>query len=175
MKPPDWLAARVTRSERATSIRCDGGQLGPDDLGPGLAGRSPRPPLLAATGRATRAPGWASVTRVEQHQQGLVVGERVTAVVHDGHVLAAGVEDRTEVGTGGPHQLATPGPRWPGGRRSARWRCWRTGLTTSTSASSLASRLGMTKLVGPEGVVEDQLEAGRRALDRSTESMRAAV
>ena len=42
----------------------------------------------------------------EQGQEGLVVGEGVALVVHDGHVLAAGVEHRPEVGARGPHQVA---------------------------------------------------------------------
>jgi hypothetical protein len=63
MKPPAWLAARSICSERATSIRWESDSLVHTISAP-LAAQTSSAAVLAATGRATRAPGMDSVTRV---------------------------------------------------------------------------------------------------------------
>ncbi len=126
MKPPDWLAARVTRSVRATSIRWEAESLVQTISAPAFRQISSAAPL-AATGRATRADGMGLGDQGQQHQQGLVVGQGVAQVVDDGHVLATGIEDRPEVGTRGPHQLGHPGRAGLAVEASGRRRCWRRG------------------------------------------------
>ena len=125
MKPPDWLAARVTFSERATSIRCDADSLVQTISAPALRQISSAA-LLAATGKRDPRTRVGFGDQGEDHEERLVVRKRMTAVVHDGHVLATRIEDRAEVGTGGLHQFGHPCRRSPGGRRSERSRCWRT-------------------------------------------------
>ena len=108
MNPPDWLAARVTCSERATSIRCEAESLVHTISAPAFRQISSAT-TLAATGRATRAAGLASVTRVNSTSSASSSVSGWPEVVHDGHVLATGVEDRPQVGPGGPDQLGHPG------------------------------------------------------------------
>ena len=65
-----------------------------------LGGHGRRPP----GGPPWRA-GLGGDDQVEQEQQGLVVGEHPALVVDEGEVLAAGVDDRPEVGARGADQV----------------------------------------------------------------------
>ena len=159
MNPPDWLAARVTCSERATSIRCEADSLVHTISAPAFRQISSAA-RLAATGSATRADGCGSGHQRQQHQQGLVVGERMAQVVHDGHVLASRVEDRPQVGARGPHQLGDPGGaglavegEHAGGVG--------VGVDHQHLGLELGQQIGHDEAGGPERVVEDQLEVGR--------------
>ncbi len=158
MNPPDWLAARVTRSVRATSIRWEAESLVQTISAPAFWQISSAA-TLAATGRATRADGIGLGHQGQQDQQGLVVGQGVAEVVDDGHVLAARVEDRPEVGARRPHQLGHPG---------------RAGLAVEGEDAGgvgvgvdhqhlglqLGQQVGHHEAGGAERVVEHQLEVG---------------
>ena len=126
MKPPDWLAARVTFSERATSMRCEADSLVQTISAPASWQiRSAR-----AAGRHRQGdpgPGDRLGHQGHQDEERLVVAEHVAGVVDDVDELAPRVEHGTEVGARRPHQLGHPGGRrWPG-RRPARRPCWRRG------------------------------------------------
>ncbi len=109
MKPPDLAGGEGDPSGAGHLHEMGGGELGPDDLGAGLPRRSARPPWAPPPA----GPPWPAVTRgdhqVEQEQEGLVVGEDVALVVDQGDVLAAGVDDRPQVGPRRPHQVGDPG------------------------------------------------------------------
>ena len=158
MNPPDWLAAKVTRSERATSIRCEAESLVQTISAPACRQISSAA-RLAATGSATRPDGWASVTRVKQHQQRLVVGQRMAEVVDDGHVLAARVEDGTEVRARRAHQLGhLGGAGLPVEGQHARR--VGVGIDHQDLRLELGQQIGHDEAGGPERVVEHQFEVG---------------
>ncbi len=158
MKPPDWLAARVTRSVRATSIRWEAESLVHTISAPAFWQISSAT-TLAATGRATRVAGIGLGDQGQQHQQGLVVGEHVAQVVDDGHVLAAGVEHRPQVGARGPHQLGHPrraGLAVEGQHAGGVG----VGVDRQHLGLQLGQHVGHDEAGRAEGVVEHQLEVG---------------
>ena len=150
MKPPSPLAAKPTPGSLAASISAGGGESW----------------CAGSTRRGARR--WRSAWAVHVHRQGdpvadevvgtpgctnassaSVCGEHPALVVDQGEVLAVGVDHGAELGAGRLHQVGDlAGVRRP--RRSAMAPTVEAyGLTASTSAPSLASTLGMTKLVAP--------------------------
>ena len=98
---------------------------------------------VAGSSLRLRTPG------VSRAKQRLVVGEDVALVVDERDVLAVGVDDRAEVGARGPHQVADARRAWRPRSKAATPAVAAYGFTASTSAPSLASTFGITKLVEP--------------------------
>ena len=174
MKPPDWLAARVTFSDRATSMRWEADSLVQTISAPASRQIFSAAPL-AATGRAIRAPGTDSVMRV-------------TSTSSASSWLSMWPVSST-MSTNSPPGSRTA-PRWaPEARTSSDTRAAAAGRSKARHVGrvgvrvdhqhlglELGQQVGHDEARRAERVVEHQLQArADRADGRSTESMRAWV
>ena len=83
----------------------------------------------------------------------------MAVVVDEGDVLAVGVDDRAQVGAGGPHQLRDLGgvlPAVEGQRLAGRG----VGVDRQHLGAELGQHVGHHEAGRPVGVVEHDLEAG---------------